>query len=188
MSHSESVSPTPIQSSRPARSDWLFLVLLVALLVATMFAGANTLRQGLKTEAAKAQAEALARWLAQSKDSRAQAGFEPSACASSSSDAVQPPVWAACAQALLGPSGPLGDLRNSFSGQPLSPVARCDPSDPHSHGQLVLEKISMTPLGSAVSSVTVPLLPEEPINKALTIKITVCDQGGYPIKVAEVEF
>jgi hypothetical protein len=188
MSHHESDSPASIRSSRPTGADWVFLFFLVCLFAAVLAMGTLTFRQGLKTEAGKTQAEALVSWLAQSKDSRGRAGFEPSACAFSRADSTQPPTWAGCAEVLFSQGGPVGDLRNPFSGQPLSPIARCDPVDPKSPGQLVLEKISATPLGSAVSSVTVALMAEEPIDKPLTIKVTVCDKGGYPIKVAEVEF
>lgn len=188
MSDQASVSPAPVASGRPTASDMAFLGFLVLVLIAVAVMGTFNFREGLKTEAGKAQAEALAKWLSESKDKRGQAGFEPAACASTAADPAKPPTWADCAKALFGAGGPMGDLRNAFSGRPMSFLTRCDPSSPTSPGQMVLERIAATPAGSAVASVTLALAAEDPIDKALTVKITVCDKGGYPIKVAEVEF
>lgn len=188
MSDHASVSPPPVVSARPTGSDKAFLAFLVCVLIAVVVMGTFTFREGLKTEAGKAQGEALAKWLSDSKDRRGQAGFEPAACASSGADPDKPPTWVDCSKVLFGPGGPVGDLRNAFSGQPIAFLTRCDPSSPSSPGQLVLERIAPTPPGSAVSSVTLALAADDPIDKVLTVKITVCDKGGYPIKVAEVEF
>lgn len=188
MSDPESASPAPVPSVRPTASDMAFLGFLVGVIVTVAVAGTLTFREGLKTEVGKTQAEALVKWLADAKDRRAQTGFEPSACSSASPDPAKPPTWADCSKALFGPGGPMADLRNVFSGQPMVFLARCEPSDPQSPGQLALEKILSTPLGSAVSSITVALAAEDPIDKVLTIKVALCDKGGYPIKVAEVQF
>ncbi len=188
MSDHASVSPAPVASGRPTAGDMVFLGFLVCVLIAVAVMGTFNFREGLKTEAGKAQAEVLAKWLTESKDKRVQAGFEPAACASTAADPAKPPIWADCSKALFGAGGPMGNLRNAFSGEPMSFPARCDPSSPASPGQMVLERIAATPAGSAVASVTLALAAEDPIDKALTVKITVCDKGGYPIKVAEVEF
>ncbi len=188
MSDHESVSPVPGSSGRPTTSDMAFLGFLVCVLVMVALMGTFTFREGLKTEVGKTQAEALVKWLSDAKDRRAQVGFEPSACSAASADPGKPPTWADCVKVLFGPGGPMGGLQNAFSGQPIAFLSRCEPSNPRSPGQLVLERVSATPPGSAVSSVTLGLAPEDPLDKVLTIKVTVCDKGGYPIKVAEVEF
>lgn len=188
MSDHASAAPVAVVSGRPTGSDKAFLAFLFCVLLAVAVMGTFNFREGLKTEAGKSQGETLAKWLSQSKDQRGQVGFEPAACASARVDADQPPTWADCSKALFGPGGPMADLRNVFSGQPMVFLARCEPSDPQSPGQLALEKILSTPLGSAVSSITVALAAEDPIDKVLTIKVALCDKGGYPIKVAEVQF
>lgn len=188
MSDHASAAPAPVVSGRPTGSDKAFLAFLFCVLLAVAVMGTFNFREGLKTEAGKSQGETLAKWLSQSKDKRGQVGFEPAACASARTDVDKPPTWADCSKALFGPGGPMGDFRNAFSGQPIAFLTRCDRSGLASQGQLVLEKITATAPGSAVSSVTLALAADDPIDKVLTVKITVCDKGGYPIKVAEVEF
>ncbi|MFM8624505.1 MAG: hypothetical protein ACKOCZ_08350, partial [Betaproteobacteria bacterium] len=84
--------------------------------------------------------------------------------------------------------GPLAGVRNAFSGQALGLVERCIPGDPRSPGQFMVEKISATPPGSAVTQIIGPIGAEEPLDKPLTLKLSVCDKGGYPIKVGEADF
>jgi hypothetical protein len=45
-----------------------------------------------------------------------------------------------------------------------------------------------TPLGSAVPMVISPLKEGDAIDGKLQIRVTVCDKGGYPIKIGELEF
>jgi hypothetical protein len=45
-----------------------------------------------------------------------------------------------------------------------------------------------TPLGSAVPVVASQLVDIDPIDTKLSLKLTVCDKGGYPVKVDEFEF
>jgi hypothetical protein len=55
-------------------------------------------------------------------------------------------------------------------------------------GGIFLEKLMATPLGSAVPVVASQLVDIDPIDTKLSLKLTVCDKGGYPVKVDEFEF
>lgn len=173
-------------SGKPNAKDLAFLLFLLAVLTAVGLMGAFTFREGLKTEATKLQGEAFVAWLAQAKDGRANADFVPAGCAKQAGS--QAKTWSQCSAALLGEGGPLALVRNSFSGQPVGLIARCDPSSSASPGQFVIERVSATAPGSAVPLVVAPFAPEETMDKTLTIKLTVCDKGGYGIKIGETEF
>ncbi len=186
--HQSSDSAPPPSPGRPTASDMAFLGFLGCVFMAVVALGALNFREGLKTEEGKAKAEALLEWLADSKQRRGQADFEPSACASAPTDAGQARTWAECATALFVNGGPLAGARNAFSGESLGFVGRCVPGDPKSPGQFVVEKISATPPGSAVSQIIGPMGADEALDKTQTVKLTVCDKGGYPIKIGEAEF
>jgi hypothetical protein len=67
-------------------------------------------------------------------------------------------------------------------------VAKCDPKDPETIGGIFLEKLIPTPAGSAIPVVASQLLAVDPIDTKINLKLTVCDKGGYAIKVDEFEF
>lgn len=171
-------------SGKPNAMDWAFLLFLLVVLAAVAVMGAFTFREGLKTEATKAQGEAFVAWLAQAKAKRQQADFAPAACATGS----KPGTWSQCAAALLAEGGPLASMRNPFSGQAVGLIARCDPTSSASPGQFVIERVSATPPGSAVAQVVAPFAAQDAVDKAVTIKLTVCDKGGYGVKIGEAEF
>lgn len=189
MSATVDVSASGRSNGKPTPGDIAFLALLLCVLLGVALMGSFTFREGQKTEATKAQAEALLAWLAQARPQRAAPDFELADCARRTGQDGQPSgTWVQCARALRAEPGPLAGARNVFSGEPLRFIARCDPSQAATVGQLAIEKISLTPPGSAVPSLTAPIADDEPMNKSLTIKVLACDKGGYPIKVGEVEF
>lgn len=189
MSVLESSDPVPPPASgRPTASDLVFLGFLACVLIAVAALGTLSYREGLKTEDGKAHVQALLKWMADFKERRGQADFEPAACALLPSGEGKPRLWAPCAAALFASGGPLAGVRNAFSGQALGLVERCIPGDPRSPGQFMVEKISATPPGSAVAQIIGPIGAEEPLDKPLTLKLSVCDKGGYPIKVGEADF
>lgn len=173
-------------SGKPNAMDLAFLLFLVAVLAAVVLMGAFTFREGLKTEASKLQGEAFVAWLTQSKDRRAEVDFLPAGCARQAGS--PPKTWSQCSAALLGEGGPLSAVRNAFSGQAIGLIARCDPSSSASPGQFVIDRVSATPPGSAVAQVVAPFAPEDTMDKVVTIKLTVCDKGGYGVKIGEAEF
>ena len=67
-------------------------------------------------------------------------------------------------------------------------VEKCDKSDLSTRGAISLSNLVSTPLGSAVPVVISPLKEGDAIDGKLQIRVTVCDKGGYPIKIGELEF
>ena len=181
-------SASALRNGRPTAADIAFLVFLVCMLVVVALLGRMTFHEGLKTEASKARAEALVAWLGDAHSRRADASFEPQACARQSADEASPLTWAGCAKALVSIAGPLGSKVNPFSGDPMALVARCESAYPGTAGQILLERISATPAGSAVPFVVQPLSGDERLNVSLNLRVTVCDKGGYPIRIGETEF
>jgi hypothetical protein len=99
-----------------------------------------------------------------------------------------PRTWGPCLKALTTQGGPLANLVNPFNSKPIALVAKCDMTDRLLTGSLVLEKIQPTPPGSAIPTVNSPLTESDPIDQKMQIRITVCDKGAYPIRIAELEF
>ena len=99
-----------------------------------------------------------------------------------------PRTWGPCLKALTTQGGPLANMVNPFSHKPIAVVPKCDMTDRQLAGSLVLEKIQPTPPGSAIPTVNSPLTESDPIDQKMQIRITVCDKGAYPIRIAELEF
>ena len=55
-------------------------------------------------------------------------------------------------------------------------------------GAIVLEKMIATPPGSAVPVINSQLVDSDAIDQKLQLRVTICDKGSYPIKIAELEF
>jgi hypothetical protein len=96
-------------------------------------------------------------------------------------------TWGDCL-AYLQQQSPLKDLRNPFTGQTPKFEAACSGADYKLAGALVLEKRVPTPAGSAISHIPSQLIPTDSISEELQLRLTVCDKGGYGIKVGEFEF
>lgn len=79
-------------------------------------------------------------------------------------------------------------LTNPFTKEPISFVAKCDPKERTSVGGIFLEKLVTTPAGSAIPLVASQLVNTDPIDTKLALRLTVCDKGGYAIRVEEFEF
>jgi hypothetical protein len=96
--------------------------------------------------------------------------------------------WGACFKALTQKGGPLADLTNAFSLEPLKLVEKCDPSDLSTAGGFLLEKNVSTPIGSAIPTVTSTLANNDSIVDKINVRVTICDKGAYPTKIAEFDF
>jgi hypothetical protein len=96
-------------------------------------------------------------------------------------------TWGGCL-AYLQEKSPLKDLRNPFTGQTPNYEAACSGSDYHLAGALVLEKLVPTPPGSSVPYIASQLAATDRIGEKLQLRLSVCDKGGYGIKVGEFEF
>jgi len=198
--------------------DALFMVFLVLMLAFVAWVGMLSYEEGMKNEVTKRNGEAWAKWLGDASAERSKPGFAVAECAAGASaeavavaspaaakeeaakpgDAAAPPangnaagpkLWGECLKALIKPGAPLAELANPFSEQALDKVVvKCDPADHALAGALVLEKITTTPLGSAVPTIYSPLADSDPIGQKLQLRVTVCDKGSYPVRIAEFDF
>jgi hypothetical protein len=55
-------------------------------------------------------------------------------------------------------------------------------------GAILLEDLMPTPPGSATPFVASQLLETDAIDYKMQLRLSVCDKGGYAIKIAEFEF
>ncbi len=177
-----------VESGRPKLADWMFIAFLVCMLIVIGVLGRMTFREGLRTEASKSQAEALLQWLGQAGTQRFAEGYVLPVCSGYASGGTPTTTWGECAKALARASGPLESVRNSFTDQPIGLITRCAVGDVSTAGQIVIEKITPTPPGSAVALTIGPIEVDEPLGRKLTLRLTVCDKGGYPIRVGETTF
>jgi hypothetical protein len=169
----------------------------------------------MKTEVSKRNGEAWAQWLTETGAERFKDDFGLLACAGGPSksapvtdstvnaseekpaeEAAASPAataaptrsWGECLKTLTTPPGALAGLRNPYFNEPIQIVAKCEPNDRNLVGALVLEKLVPTPPGSTIPFVMSPLTESDLIDAKVQVRVTVCDKGAYPIKVAEVEF
>ena len=99
-----------------------------------------------------------------------------------------PRTWGPCLKAITTLGGPLADTINPFSQKPIVIVTKCDMSDRALAGVMALEKTLSTPPGSAIPFISSPLVESDSIEQKLQIRVTMCDKGAYPIRIAEIEF
>lgn len=110
------------------------------------------------------------------------------------STAVTPPsaptprTWGPCFKALSTQGGLLADKYNPFSQKPLVIVAKCDMADRALAGEMALEKSLPTPPGSAIPFINSPFIESDSIEQKMQIRVTMCDKGAYPVRIAEIEF
>ena len=102
--------------------------------------------------------------------------------------ALVPRTWGPCFKAISTQGGPLAEKYNPFSQKPIAIVAKCDMADRGLAGAMALEKTLPTPPGSAIPFISSPLTESDSIEQKLQIRITMCDKGAYPIRIAELEF
>ena len=177
--------------------DGLFCLFMVVVFCLVCWLGVFTREEALKTEATKRNGEALAAWLKAASDARFKPGYVYAACAGVSesaapAEAAAPALaakstWGACVDELLTKTE-LKNMRNPFLGQMPKFVTECSASDRSVIGAIRLDKIIATPAGSAVATVKSELVRTDAIAEKIKIAVTVCDKGGYPIKIDEIDF
>ena len=206
-------TPAPKKMTLP---DMFFMAFLVFAVVGVGWVGYLSFKAGMKTETTKRNGEAWAKWMTDAGVARHKEGFLPGECAAGvfplgavvpsaapaasapeaspeksdtlATTATGPRTWGDCQAALSKPESPLGDVRNPFLDKPLELIEKCDRSNRSVAGSMVLEKLTPTPPGSAVPHTPSQLMPADPIDQKLQLRVTMCDSGGYPIRIAEVEF
>ena len=181
----DATQAAPVNSGMPNKSDILFLILLACVMATVAWVGVLAYKEGHKNEVTKRNGEVWMNWMKTNSEARAQEGFSVGNCAASETGKK---LWGDCFKELTEKVAPLSNLTNPFSNVPVHFVAKCDPKDRSTVGAILLEKLVATPLGSAIPVVASQLVDTDPINTKLSIRLTVCDKGGYAIKVDEFEF
>jgi hypothetical protein len=184
-SSNEAAKPAPAVSGYPNIWDTFFLIFLACALVCVAWVGVLSHEEGYKNEVTKQNAEAWAKWLKDNSEPRLKEDFALENCAAS---AMERKRWGECFTAIMDNVKELNGLRNAFTGEPLAFIAKCDPKDRSTNGNMVLEKIVPTPAGSAIPMVASQMVDMDAIDTKISMKLTVCDKGGYPIKIDEFEF
>jgi hypothetical protein len=175
----------PVNSGMPNKSDILFLILLACIMAAVAWVGVLAYKEGYKNEVTKLNGEAWMKWMKDNSEARTQPGFSVENCAASETERKR---WGDCFKELTEKVAPLNNLTNPFLKVPVHFVAKCDPKDRSTIGGIFLEKLVATPVGSAIPVVASQLVDTDPIDTKLSIRLTVCDKGGYANKVDEFEF
>lgn len=196
--------------------DGFFVVFLGLVFVVVTWLGIHTRQEALKTEATKGNGEAWVAWFKEASGKRFDANYAYATCAGGvHADSAKPsPVpevaiassetktsdvpkdssispaagsWGACLAELLQKTS-FKDMRNPFNGEAPKYVEACTPGDLSLIGGIDIEKSIATPAGSAIPFVKSNLAPTDSIKEKQLLTVTVCDKGGYPIKIAEIEF
>jgi hypothetical protein len=181
--------------------DWLFLLACAVALAVVAWLGTMAYTEAMKTETAKRNGEAVVSWMQEATAGRFEADFGVAACAGTASPpagaapaadkaatAVAPNTWGGCLDAILVQTT-MKTLDNPFrEGIALDFSPACNPEDRSLAGNIVMEKITPTPPGSAIPTITSPLTPDVAIDQKIQVRLSVCDKGAYAVKVAEFEF
>jgi hypothetical protein len=202
-----------VSSSTWTKGEKGFLVFMALVLGMVTWLGVMSYQQAMNTEGTKRNGEQWVTWFAQESAKRFEPGYPLEACAGgptatpdhttqeqantkatpAKSDAAAAPTtpatntWGGCLS-LLTTHTEFKAMRNPFTGTPPRFVTACDPSDFSMRGSMAIDKIKPNPPGSAIPAVTSPLIATDTIGEKLQLKITVCDKGSYPVKVAETHF
>jgi len=188
--------PNPPVSTQPTAMDWLFLLSCAVALALVAWFGKMNYTEATKTETAKRNGEAVVTWMQDATAGRFEPGFGVAACAGTApppagaapATAKAPNSWGGCLEAILRESN-MKALDNPFrEGIALDFAPACNPDDRSLAGNIVMEKITPTPPGSAIATIISPLTPDVVIDQKIQVRLSVCDRGAYAVKVAEFEF
>lgn len=192
MAQTQQTKVAAVTSPGLGAQDLVFLCLLALALVAVVFSGRLAYEQGARLETAKAHAQVFVRWA----EAVAQAGegeplrllqcASPSAQEEAQTPPAKAPSWSACRQALMSAGAPMAELSNPFHSTNALMGSKCERKLPASRGLVVIEKGTPTPPGLPPGVAWSPLGDEEPLVHGLMLRVQVCDGGGYPIRIAEV--
>ena len=193
---SASAQPNPPVSTQPTAMDWLFLLSCAVALIVVAWFGKINYTEATKTETAKRNGEAVVAWMQDATAGRFKPGFGVAACAGTAqppagaapATAKAPNTWGGCLEAILKESN-MKALDNPFrDGIALDFAPACNPDDRSLAGNIVIEKITPTPPGSAIATIISPITPDVVIDQKIQVRLSVCDEGANTVKVAEFEF
>lgn len=173
-------------------ADKLFLAFLLLIIAAVTWLGVINYKEALKVEASKSNGEAWVEWLTEAGTTRFEAETKLTACKGGVKPAADaksdtPGTWGHCLAHVLANTD-LKDQINPFFNALPHFVAACDPKDRTLMGAILLEDLMPTPPGSATPFVASQLLETDSIDYKMQLRLSVCDKGGYAIKVADFEF
>ena len=183
-------TPAPPQAVAFWRAgDWGFLMALALALLAVVWCGRFSFKEGMLLEVTKANGEMVAAWATELADRKSQP-MTLASCASLAAESLalqSEPDWGRCRQALLAEGGPLAQLSNPFN--PLNPVLgqRCEKKNPNARGVVTLEKGTPSLPGMPASVSWQPLADEEALVRGMLLRVQACDAGGYALKIAEIK-
>jgi len=188
-------SPHPtseVKQLGPNTNDKLFMAFLVLVVIAVTWLGIVNYKEALKTETSKSNGEAWVAWLTEVGTNRFEADTHTPACKggvkpAANAKAGAEGTWGACLTHILSATE-LKDQINPFFDAAPHFVAACVPSDRTLMGAILLEDLMATPPGSATPFVATQLVETDAIDYKMQLRLSVCDKGGYAIKVAEFEF
>ena len=175
--------------------NYWFLLLMALIVVAVTWLGIMNFTEGRKTEVAKSNGEAWVTWLTEQGAARFEADYKIEACKGgvkpsgdpAKSDAPVLGTWGACLDYIM-KNTDLKDQNNTFFNKPPQLLEKCVPTDISTSGAIIIEDLMPTPPGSAIPFVGSQLVETDPIDYKMQLRVSVCDKGGYAIKVAEFEF
>ncbi len=186
------------QNPKLTLSDILFIFSLIGILAFLGWSGSLAYSEGMKTETTKRNAEALAKWFTEAGVERFKPDYALNECAptiksnnidnTNPEPTVTPRTWGECLKAISTPPEFLTTLTNPFFDSPIAFISKCNKGDYTLAGAMILEKLTPTPAGSALPFMTTQLVESDRIDQKMQIRITVCDNGAYPILVTEVAF
>ena len=193
--------PNAPVSTKPTVTDWIFLLSCVVALAVVALFGKFAYTEATKTETAKRNGEAVVTWMQEATAGRFEADFGVAACAGTApppdgaapatdktATAKAPNTWGGCLDAILLESN-MKALDNPFrDGIALDFAPACNTDDRSLAGNIVMEKITATPPGSAIATIISPITPDVVIDQKIQVRLSVCDKGAYAVKVAEFEF
>jgi hypothetical protein len=173
-------------------TDKLFIVFLLFVVAAVTLLGVVNYKEAIKVETSKSNGEAWVEWLTETGTTRFEADTKHPACKGGTKPAADAKAgaagtWGACLAHIL-ETTELKDQINPFFNAAPHFVAACDPKDRTLMGAILLEDLMPTPPGSATPFVASQLVDSDPIDYKMQLRLSVCDKGGYAIKVAEFEF
>ena len=195
MSSAPAQTNAPV-STKPTVTDWIFLLSCVVALAVVALFGKFAYTEAAKTETAKRNGEAVVTWMQEATAGRFEPGFGVAACAGTApppagaapATAKVPNTWGGCLEAILKESN-MKALDNPFQdGLALHFAPACNTDDRRLAGNIVIEKITATPPGSAIATIISPITPDVVIDQKIQVRLSVCDASAYTVKVAEFEF
>jgi hypothetical protein len=172
-------------SGKPNFFDTLFLIFLTLILACVAWVGMLSYEEGTRNKVTVENGEAWVKWMKEHSEARMSENFHIESCGYS---AEQRRRWGDCYSEIMEKVKELNSLSNPFSKGPVQFVAKCVAKDNSTVGGIFLEKIVPTPAGSAIPAVASQLVDIDAIDTKIALRLTVCDKGGYPIKVDEFEF